>query len=56
MKNKELFNLVGVIFIYLAVFGLDYYIVNTLHIEGISYLAYYMFLLIIGIYFVFYKN
>mgnify|MGYP006107415203 CR=1 FL=1 len=55
MKNKEIFDLVGVILIYLAVFGLDYYIVNTLQIEGIAYLAYYIFLLIIGIYFVFYK-
>ena len=53
MNNKDISHLVGVIFIYLAVFGFDYYIINTFKIKGAVSLVYYTVLLLIGFYFVF---
>ena len=44
---------IGVVFIYLAVFGADYYIIKTFKPKGITYILYYTILFILGIYFVF---
>ena len=41
MDSAEIENLVGVVFIYLALFGFDYYIITTFRPKGSLYLLYY---------------
>jgi hypothetical protein len=55
MDSAEIENLVGVVFIYLALFGFDYYIITTFRPKGSLYLLYYTILFMLGIYFIFYR-
>ena len=50
---EEVTYFIGIVFIYLAVFGADYYIIKTFKPKGFTYVLYYTILFALGVYFVF---
>ena len=47
-------NDIGWVFVYLGAFGISDYIVNKLQLRDMSYIFYYMFLLLFGFYILYY--